>query len=48
MNVDLVGADFTTFDSAGGCGKSGQMGLPVSDWAPHLRIRNVVIGGRAS
>ncbi|MCL4424270.1 MAG: TldD/PmbA family protein, partial [Firmicutes bacterium] len=45
-NIDLIGRDFTIFDSAGGCGKGGQMPLPVSHWAPHVRIQNVVIGGK--
>ena len=30
----------------GGCGKGGQSPLPVSVGGPHLRIKNVVVGGR--
>lgn len=30
----------------GGCGKGGQMPLPVSVGGPHVRIKNVVVGGR--
>jgi len=44
-NIDLVGNDFRIKDSAGGCGKGGQSPLPVSHGSPHVRIRNVVIGG---
>ena len=49
-NIDMVGADFFLRDSGGGCGKGTPEGfqfpLPVSHGAPHIRIRNVVIGGR--
>jgi len=45
-NIDMIGRDFTRFDSAGGCGKAGQAPLPTSEWSPHIRIQNVVIGGR--
>jgi len=41
-----VGNDFTPHESAGGCGKGGQMPLPTSEWAPHVRIQHVVIGGK--
>jgi TldD protein len=48
-NIDLVGKDFLQHNSGGGCGKGTAEGfqfpLPVSDGAPHVRIRNVVIGG---
>lgn len=42
-NVEAVGKDFGT--SPGTCGKQGQ-GAPVSDGGPHLRIKNVLVGGR--
>lgn len=45
-NIDMVGKDFTTRESAGGCGKGGQVPLPTSEWAPHMRIQNVLIGGK--
>lgn len=45
-NIDMVGKDFQPHESAGGCGKGGQMPLPTSEWAPHVRIQNVVIGGQ--
>ncbi|MEW6524400.1 MAG: TldD/PmbA family protein [Bacillota bacterium] len=45
-NIDMVGCDFTPHESAGGCGKGNQGPLPTSEWAPHIRIRNVVVGGK--
>jgi len=45
-NIDALGNDFKIHDSGGGCGKGGQMPLPVSHGSPHVRIKNVVIGGR--
>lgn len=45
-DIDLVGSDFTAYDSAGGCGKGGQSPLPTSEWCPHIRIRKALIGGR--
>lgn len=43
-DIEAIGNDalFTN----GGCGKGGQMPLPVSVGGPHLRIKNVVVGGR--
>jgi TldD protein len=46
MNIDAIGSDFEWMKNAGGCGKGGQGGLPVSMGAPHIRIQNVVIGGK--
>jgi TldD protein len=45
-NIDRVGSEFGNHDSAGGCGKAGQMPLPVSHGSPHIRIQECVIGGR--
>jgi TldD protein len=45
-NIDAIGDDFVWSDSGGGCGKGGQGGLPVTFGAPHIRIQNVVIGGK--
>ncbi len=42
-NVEGIGKDFQ--DSPGTCGKQGQ-GVPVSDGGPHMRIKNVLVGGR--
>jgi len=45
MNIDAIGSDFEWSHSGGRCGK-GQGGLPVTFGAPHIRIQDVVIGGR--
>jgi len=44
-NVDRIGDDLEIHGSAGGCGKGGQFPLPVTTGAPHVRIKNVTIGG---
>jgi len=46
MNIDAIGNDQQLFGGLGGCGKGGQMPLPVSDGSPHIRIKNVIIGGK--
>jgi len=46
MHLSMIGNDFAIIDSGGGCGKGGQMPLPVSHGSPHIRIENVVIGGK--
>ncbi|MBN1812537.1 MAG: TldD/PmbA family protein [Anaerolineae bacterium] len=46
--VDAVGDDLAIEGSAGGCGKGGQFPLPTTTGGPHVRIRNVAVGGRAS
>ena len=45
-NIDAVGNDLRMHGGLGGCGKAGQAPLRVADGGPHVRIRNVVIGGR--
>lgn len=45
-NISGIGDDLDIIGSAGGCGKGGQMPLPVTDGSPHLRIEDVTIGGR--
>lgn len=42
-NVDAVGSDFKI--NAGFCGKYGQT-VAVGDGGPHIRIKNVLIGGK--
>jgi TldD protein len=44
-NIDMVGNDLA-MNQGGGCGKGGQVPLPVSTGGPHIRIRNVLVGGR--
>ncbi len=44
--IDAVGDDLKMCNRGGGCGKGGQSPLPVSFGSPHLRIRDVIVGGR--
>ena len=45
MNVDAVGKDLVVHTSVfGGCGKGGQR-VRVGDGGPHVRVRNLTIGG---
>jgi len=43
QDIEAIGND-STYNS-GSCGKAGQAPLPVSIGGPHLRIKNVVVGG---
>jgi TldD protein len=43
--IDGMANDLEIYESAGGCGKSGQAPLPVGFGSPHIRIHDVVIGG---
>jgi TldD protein len=43
-NIDGIGSDFAWDESSGDCGK-GAEGLPVCDGGPHLRVRDVLVGG---
>jgi TldD protein len=44
--IDGIGNDLTVWSTFGGCGKDDQGPLPVGFGAPHVRIRDVVIGGK--
>jgi TldD protein len=44
-NIDAIGDDLD-MNQGGGCGKGGQMPLPVSNGSPHIRIRHCLVGGR--
>lgn len=46
LNIDAVGDDFEWLYIGGGCGKGNQYPLPVAFGAPHIRIQDVVIGGK--
>ena len=46
MNMDAIGVDLRLYGGLGGCGKAGQSSLRVSDGGPHVRVRDVVVGGR--
>ena len=43
-NIDAIGSDLD-MNQGGGCGKGGQMPLPVSNGSPHIRIRQCLVGG---
>ncbi|MFC1528828.1 TldD/PmbA family protein [Candidatus Latescibacterota bacterium] len=43
-NITRIGNDLRLFSGLGGCGKFGQMPLPVSLGSPHIRIENVLVG----
>ena len=45
QNIDAIGNDLD-MNEGGGCGKSGQSPLPVSNGSPHIRIRHCLVGGR--
>lgn len=44
-NIDAVGNDQSLLNGPGGCGKAGQCPLPTSEEGPHIRMRDVIIGG---
>lgn len=44
-NIEGIADDMKIFEKAGGCGKGGQSPLPVTFGAPHMRIRDVTVGG---
>jgi TldD protein len=44
-NIDAIGNDLE-MNQGGGCGKAGQMPLPVSNGSPHIRIRRCLVGGK--
>lgn len=46
-NIDKIGDDLVLKGSSGGCGKDGQNPLPVTTGGPHVRVRNLTVGGRA-
>ncbi len=43
-NITGVANDLKHFGSLGGCGKGGQSGLPVTVGAPHVLVKNVLVG----
>jgi TldD protein len=45
QNIDAIGTDLD-FNQGGGCGKGGQVPLPVSNGSPHIRIQDCVVGER--
>jgi len=45
-NIEMIGQDFKLEGSSGGCGKGEQWPLPTTTGAPHVRIRDVTVGGQ--
>ncbi|MCS7298723.1 MAG: TldD/PmbA family protein [Spirochaetia bacterium] len=45
-NISAIGNDLKLHSTMGGCGKSNQSPLPVSDGGPHILVNNILIGGR--
>ncbi|HHS50363.1 MAG TPA: TldD/PmbA family protein [candidate division Zixibacteria bacterium] len=45
MNIEAIGNDFVWAKGGGNCGKGGQL-AKVSFGSPHIRIKDVIIGGR--
>lgn len=45
--IDGVAGDFQWNQMGGGCGKGGQFPLPVTEGAPHVRFRELLVGGEA-
>jgi TldD protein len=43
-NIDAIGNDLD-MNQGGGCGKGGQVPLPVSNGSPHIRIQKCLVGG---
>ncbi|MBT3286523.1 MAG: TldD/PmbA family protein [Victivallales bacterium] len=43
--MDGIADDLQMRESGGGCGKGGQSPLPVTFGGPHVRVRDVVVGG---
>ncbi len=43
-NVDAIAND-RAVNQGGGCGKGGQMPLPVANGSPHIRIQNCLVSG---
>lgn len=45
-NIECVGDDLTWFEGGvGGCGKGDQWPLPIATGSPHIRVRNLLVGG---
>lgn len=43
--IDAVAGDFQWNQMGGGCGKGGQFPLPVTEGAPHVRFKELLVGG---
>ena len=45
-DIDGIANDQFFHQGGGGCGKGGQSPLPTTEGSPHVRVQNVVVGGR--
>ena len=45
-NINMIGDKVEWAQSSGGCGKGDQSPLPVGIGSPHIRISDVIVGGR--
>jgi TldD protein len=43
--IERIAGDFQWNQMGGGCGKAGQVPLPVTEGAPHVRIEEALVGG---
>ncbi|MFI5280791.1 MAG: TldD/PmbA family protein [Gemmatimonadales bacterium] len=43
--IDALAGDFQWNQMGGGCGKGGQFPLPVTEGAPHVRFKELLVGG---
>ena len=46
--IDGLAGDFRFNQMGGGCGKGGQSPLPVTEGAPHVRFRELLVGGEVA
>lgn len=46
--IDGLAGDFQWNQMGGGCGKGGQFPLPVTEGAPHVRFRELLVGGEVA
>ncbi|MFQ5906931.1 MAG: TldD/PmbA family protein [bacterium] len=45
-NIEAIGNDLKLHGGLGGCGKEEQWPLPTSTGSPHVKIKDVIIGGK--
>jgi TldD protein len=45
QSIDRLAGDFRFNQMGGGCGKGGQVPLPVTEGAPHVRFAELLVGG---
>lgn len=45
-NIDAICDDLKLFGGTGGCGKGEQTPLPITLGGPHIRIKEIIVGGK--